>query len=185
ALLESGASRVACVAVEICSAAFYLDDDPGALVSFCLFADGASASIWSRRAEGGLLRCGDFHSLHWPSHREDLRFVNAGGRLKNVLSPSVPATAAGAVAELHRRTARPGADVLAHPGGKRVIEAIEAALARPLPESRRVLERCGNMSSPSILFVLEEWLNRGAGPSAWLASFGAGFTCHCAGAERL
>jgi predicted naringenin-chalcone synthase len=38
---------VACVAVEVCSAAFYLDDDPGVLVSACLFGDGAAATIWS------------------------------------------------------------------------------------------------------------------------------------------
>ena len=40
-------SRVATVAVEICSAAFYLDDDAGVLISLCLFGDGASAAIWS------------------------------------------------------------------------------------------------------------------------------------------
>ena len=42
---EPGAT-VACVAVEICSAAFYLDDDPGVIISACLFSDGAAASIW-------------------------------------------------------------------------------------------------------------------------------------------
>src|SRR5471032_2877334 len=49
---------VACVAVEICSAAFYLDDDPGVLISACLFGDGAAATIWrGQPAAPGALRC--------------------------------------------------------------------------------------------------------------------------------
>lgn len=177
ALLKDGASVLACVAVEICSAAFYLDDDPGVLVSFCLFADGVSASVWGREGTDGIARASDFQSLHWPEHREELRFVNERGHLKNVLRPTVPEVAAKAVTFLHREHAQPDTDVLVHPGGKRVLEAIEQALGRPLPQSRLVLERYGNMSSPSILFVLEEWLANNK-PTAWLASFGAGFTCH-------
>ena len=59
--------KVAVVAVEICSAAFYLDDDPGVIISACLFGDGAAATIWSGTPppfptwEAGL-----FDSLHIP-----------------------------------------------------------------------------------------------------------------------
>src|SRR5690606_794520 len=54
AYLHGGGARiVAWVAVEICSAAFYLDDDPGVLISACLFGDGASASVWSAKAPAG------------------------------------------------------------------------------------------------------------------------------------
>jgi alkylresorcinol/alkylpyrone synthase len=55
-LAAQPAAVVACVAVELCSAAFHLDDDPGVLVSACLFGDEAAATIWRRtkRATGGL-----------------------------------------------------------------------------------------------------------------------------------
>ena len=45
--------RVATVSVEVCSACFYIDDDPGVLISLCLFGDGASASIWTNRPSPG------------------------------------------------------------------------------------------------------------------------------------
>src|SRR5580698_3550809 len=63
-------ARVACVAVEICSAAFYLDDDPGVIISACLFADGAAASIWRSAPGPSRLRAFDFTSLHLPAERD-------------------------------------------------------------------------------------------------------------------
>lgn len=185
ATLAAGAALAACVAVEISSAAFYLDDDPGVLVSLCLFADGACAALWGGRGLAGQASVGGFQSLHWPERREELRFVNSGGKLKNVLTPAVPATAAEAVHRLWQEAApAPGTALLVHPGGKKVLDAIESKLGLCAPESRRVLARHGNMSSPSILFVLAEWLRRGRGPRAWLAAFGAGFTCHAATLQR-
>ena len=52
-------TTVAMIAVEISSAAFYIDDDPGVLISLCLFGDGASASIWepSKRSWAGFWWC--------------------------------------------------------------------------------------------------------------------------------
>ena len=92
ACLAAGAAKVACVAVEICSAAFYLEDDAGVIISLCLFGDGASASIWSEKEKlgGPNIRVSNFQSLHWPEHRDELRFANAGGKLKNILTREVP-----------------------------------------------------------------------------------------------
>jgi alkylresorcinol/alkylpyrone synthase len=173
---------VACVAVEISSAAFYLDDDDGVLVSACLFSDGAAATIWRGQPGATGLRCHGFRSLHWPEKRDLLRFENRNGRLRNLLNRSVPATAASAVTTLFADEpgARPDA-VLVHPGGRDVIEAIEPALpGYSLAESRAVLQAHGNMSSPSVLFVLEEHLrgHPGENDDLWLASFGAGFSAH-------
>src|SRR5882724_3410870 len=53
-------ATVACVALEICSAAFYLDDDPGVLISACLCSDGAAGTIWRAKPGPGGLRCFDF-----------------------------------------------------------------------------------------------------------------------------
>jgi predicted naringenin-chalcone synthase len=187
ATLLQGAGKVACIAVEICSAAFYLDDDPGVLISFCLFGDGASASIWTndkRNPAIGSLE--SVRSLHWPEERESLRFVNARGKLKNVLASSVPGVGARAVAELARECEQPLGTLLVHPGGKKVLEAISGYFPdQPLSESWEVLRAHGNMSSPSILFVLDRWLKGNSSVErATLTSFGAGFTCHMAGFRR-
>ncbi len=176
-------ARVATVAVEICSAAFYLDDDPGVLISACLFSDGAAAAIWTGHPhqETTPLRAHDFQTLHRPADRELLRFETKGGKLRNKLAKTVPGKAAQAVAELFpNHGAPPPGRVLVHPGGRDVLLAIHDTVpAGDLAESHSVLRRHGNMSSPSILFVLEESL---ASPSPandlWLVAFGAGFSCH-------
>jgi len=82
---------VAAVAVEICSAAFYLDDDFGVLVSACLFGDGAAATIWRGRPGPAGWRCLGFRSLHRPDKRDLLRFEIRQGKLRNLLDRSVPA----------------------------------------------------------------------------------------------
>jgi len=175
--------RIATVAVEICSAAFHLDDDPGVLISACLFGDGAAAAVWSDRPAPSSppLHCDRFQTLHFPEHRERLRFANHQGKLRNILHRSVPGLAAEAVARLHADQEPGGtaAVVLAHTGGKKVVEALRAALpGHPLEETEALLRTHGNMSSPAILFVLERALAAGRPQSYWLTSFGAGFTCH-------
>jgi alkylresorcinol/alkylpyrone synthase len=175
-------ARIATVAVEVCSAAFHLDDDPGVLISACLFADGAAAALWSGTApeHGPAWRCGAFQTLHLPEHRERLRFANAGGKLRNILHRAVPAIAAEAVARLHQEAKLgPSTTVLAHTGGKKVVEALRGVLpGHALAETESILRSHGNMSSPAILFVLDEALRRGGSGPFWLTSFGAGFTCH-------
>jgi len=103
--------------------------------------------------------------------------VNSGGRLKNQLHRSVPDIAADAVRELwSRRTSEPDR-VIAHTGGRDVIEALEKTLGVSLPESRSILRDFGNVSSPSVLIALERALESEGG-SCWLTSFGAGFSAH-------
>lgn len=170
---------VATVAVEVCSAAFYADDDAGVLISLCLFGDGAAAAVWRGRGRVGGWRAGHFQSLHRPEHREKIRFVNVGGRLKNKLRREVPALAAEAVAALFAKRVGEPDQVISHGGGRDVIEALEAALSFELGETREVLRQHGNMSSPSVLFALERRLRQGLDDRRlWLSAFGAGFTAH-------
>lgn len=178
-------ATVAVVAVEICSAAFYADDDPGVLISLCLFGDGASASIWSGKGAPGDWRASDFTTLHVPEQREKIRFVNSGGHLKNQLHKSVPGLAADAVSKLYAlRTGEPD-QVLAHSGGRDVIEALENVLPFSLVETRGVLERHGNMSSPSVMFALESRLASSTNDRhLWLTAFGAGFAAHACEMKR-
>jgi predicted naringenin-chalcone synthase len=177
-------ATVACIAVEICSAAFYLDDDPGVIVSACLFGDGAAATIWKSRPAAVPLRAFEFSTTHRPADRDKLRFEQRDGKLRNLLDRAVPELGASAVGDLWRaRGPRPVARVVSHGGGRDVLDALEPVVApHSLGASRHVLSQRGNMSSPSVLFALEETLRErapGADGDFWLVSFGAGFSAHC------
>ena len=169
---------IATVAVEISSAACYADDDPGVLISLCLFGDGAAACLWRAENRGNQFRFSNFRTLHKPEHRERIRFVNANGKLKNQLHRSVPSLAAEAVQELYALRSRDPEKIITHTGGRDVIEALEATLPDcRLTETREVLRRYGNISSPSVLVALEEALKTPAS-NLWLTAFGAGFAAH-------
>lgn len=179
-------AKVATIAVEICSAAFYLDDDPGVLISACLFSDGAAAAIWSgknkKTKDVGQWEAKGFDTLHIPANRELLRFEQKDGFLRNKLHRSVPEKAAEAVKNLWQKSTQPEAHFLVHPGGRDVLDAVRKVLpGEPaLKESRKVLAEHGNMSSPSILFALKEFIDNKTvhGKELWLTSFGAGFSGH-------
>ncbi len=182
---------VVSVCVEVCSAAFYLDNDLGVLVSACLFGDGAGAAVLSSRPRGtrrGVEWIGA-GSLNNPSQRDALRFEQRGGMLRNILTLPVPELAAR-----HARTvlgevlAREGlareaigAWVL-HAGGRRVLDALRGSLALGESDVRlsaSVLREYGNLSSPFVLFVLKAALEGGVPAGTWwMSSFGAGFSCH-------
>ncbi|MFQ3577720.1 MAG: stilbene synthase [Verrucomicrobiia bacterium] len=177
-LVANPEDRVAVVAVEISSAAFYLNDDPGVLISLCLFGDAASASIWAGGCEHAW-EVEEFASLHLPEHREKIRFVNQGGFLKNQLDRAVPGLVAEAVASLCLGEE----SIVCHGGGRDVLDAIAGRLpSQPLSSSREALARFGNCSSPSVLLALE--LDLALNPTDLsprkLVSFGAGFSCHAA-----
>ncbi len=179
-------AKVAVIAVEICSAAFYLDDDPGVLISACLFGDGAAATIWTGEAGPDYpWEAHSFKSLHIPLQRELLRFRNANGYLRNQLSKDVPVEAASNVRSLYDRDFAAGLKektiVLPHTGGRDVLDALESRFpGHEFASSRKILRDHGNMSSPSILYVLEHQL-KGLQPedhALWLTSFGAGFSVY-------
>ncbi|MEX1048841.1 MAG: stilbene synthase [Akkermansiaceae bacterium] len=171
---------VATVAVEICSAAFFACDEPGVLISLCLFGDGAAAAIWSDGGAAGDWQAGNFSTLHIPADREKIRFVNSAGKLKNQLHRAVPGLAGEAVAKLFAKRGGDPDQVLAHSGGRDVVDALESVLPFTLTETREVLRDHGNMSSPSLLFALERRLDQAneSDRRLWLTAFGAGFAAH-------
>lgn len=168
---------VVTVAVEICSAAFYVEDDFGVLISTCIFGDGAAAAVWTGESDGWQLD--HFQSLHLPEQREKIRFTNAGGKLRNQLDKSVPELAGKAVSELYAKRTIESPDAwVTHGGGRDVLEQLD----RVLPDvgyARSVMRDYGNLSSPSVLVALERFIeNRESETSAWLCAFGAGFSAH-------
>lgn len=186
-LAENRRAVVATVAVEVCSAAFYLDDDLGVLLSACLFGDGAAAAVWRSSPDRAGLQCRAFDTLHQPAYRDRIRFETRNGKLRNLLHPSVPQLAADAVRILYSRarsdpSLRPLGRIISHSGGRDVLMALADALpGQDFRSAAEILHRFGNMSSPSVLFALEEALKGGqpdAGNDWWLVSFGAGFSAH-------
>ena len=179
-LKEHPTHRAAIIAVEICSSAFYVSDDPGVLVSLCLFGDGAAALVLDGEDVRRSDRCfAGFSTLHLPEHREKIRFVNRDGKLCNQLHRAVPEVAASSVQTLHQQHGLPAHHIISHAGGRDVLAAIHNRLPQhELEEAYEVLQQCGNMSSPSVLFALERTLARGTASPFWLTSFGAGFACH-------
>lgn len=172
---------VAMIAVETSSTAFYIDDDPGVLISLCLFGDGAAAAILTgEKTSENSWKFHGFDTHHVPAEREKIRFSNAGGKLKNQLHRSVPALAGEAVSTLYSRRLADPKQILAHSGGRDVIDSLEAVLPNfLLTETREVLRAHGNMSSPSVLFALAERLRTHPDDRAlWLTAFGAGFAAH-------
>ena len=192
ALLSSNqCDQVLSVCVEVCSAAMYLDNDPGVLISACLFGDGAGAAVLSRRRPEGR-RAIQWHqtaSVTNTAARESLRFEHRDGMLRNILTREVPALAAEHAEEvLDRALARAGVERsqitgwIMHAGGRDVLLALEERLAMDLGAlrySRETLREYGNLSSAFVYFVLDAALeDAAAGGWWWMSSFGAGFTCH-------
>ena len=182
--------RVLSICVEVCSAAFYLDDDVGVLISACLFGDGAGAAVLSNSANGGRrVKWKSSGSLLKPADRKALRFEQKQGMLRNILMPEVPSLAAQHVGNLCDETlARLNlgraqvAGWVFHPGGRDVLLAVRERLGlsgHDVRWSEAVLREYGNVSSPSVFFVLQAALSDGVpGGLWWMSSFGAGFSCH-------
>jgi alkylresorcinol/alkylpyrone synthase len=191
ALLGTQCHHVLSICVEVCSAAMYLDDDPGVLISACLFGDGAGAAVLSRLppADRRRVQWRETASLTNPKARESLRFEHRAGLLRNILTRQVP-TLAAEHAQIVFNEALTRADLdpseingwIFHAGGRDVLFAL-AQRFQLLPEnlrySREALRQYGNLSSAFVYFVLDAALaDRAPGGWWWMSSFGAGFTCH-------
>ena len=192
AILAAGrAKKVLSVCVEVCSAAFYLDNDPGVLVSACLFGDGAGAAVLANEPARGRRR------VEWkfaasqlaPADRDTLRFEQRGGMLRNILSPQVPQMAAGHAARLlsaSLASAGVNRDQVAgwvlHTGGREVLIALRRVMGlteADVRHSTAVLREFGNLSSPTVFFVLQTALHDTVPDGLWwMSAFGAGFSCH-------
>lgn len=192
----------AVVCTEICSAAFFSDESPDIVISNTLFSDGSAALLLQSNAEkpsrNGLngrppCRMTAFESATVPAWRETLRFRSEKGRLRNVLGIDVPANAAKllkvAINQLlsNNNLNRSQVDFFVlHAGGEKVLRALEQELElapHQISPSRTILRQFGNLSSPTVYFVLNETLRRRriqAGQHGVMASFGAGFSAHAA-----
>lgn len=192
ALLASGqCAHVLSICVEVCSAAMYLDNDPGVIISASLFGDGAGAAVLSRQ------RLSSARSVEWkhsgsivdPQQRSALRFEQRDGLLRNILTRAVPKMAAKHAGDVFERVLLEAqidrgsvCQWIMHAGGRDVLIALQQRLETEPHDFRysaATLHDYGNLSSAFVYFVLQAALADDAqGGWWWLSSFGAGFACH-------
>jgi len=174
------------VTVETCSISIRLDsDDPAAVVATALFGDGAAAAIVTGGHHSLARITGSAEKL-WPDTLRIMGWDVEDPGLSVVFDRAIPPfieeqladAVDGMCAELG--TSRDEIDrFCCHPGGVKVIDAIESALDLNQGElnlEREVLRDYGNMSAPTVLFILERLLERGLPGKVMMMAFGPGFT---------
>lgn len=175
------------VTVETCSISIRLDsDDPAAIVATALFGDGAAAAV-VRAGDGGLAQIGGSAEKLWPDTLGIMGWrvedPGLGVVFDRAIPPFIEANLAAAVDDMCAQLKIARADIgrfCCHPGGAKVVDAIETSLALgqgALNLEREVLRDYGNMSAPTVLFVLDRLLAQGLPERAMMTAFGPGFTC--------
>lgn len=207
--------RALVVAVELTSLTFQLHDDSQTnLVSCALFGDGAAAVALegpSLPPRPGALTIRDARSHLFPDTRDLMGFDLRDGGFHIVLSKEVPALVRASIRPVVGELLKPhGMRIeqldfaLLHPGGRKVLDAMESELGLdPLSSAvaRETLAEHGNMSSVTVLFVLDRYLSRVPSPApalgksrpvvtieapkrGLLAAFGPGFAAEMLLLER-
>jgi predicted naringenin-chalcone synthase len=188
ALVREIDGPVVSVAVEVCSATFQMADELSLVLSNALFSDGAAAVVLQGQPGGWRLAASA--SRHLPELRESIRYVHRGGQLYNQLSTKLPTLIGEVVpAMLHDFLKEQELAVeeinhwALHAGGEKIINILQEKLGltdHQLQPTRTILAGYGNLSSPSVLFVLEAITAGGvqAGDRCLLLAFGAGLSVH-------
>ena len=158
-------TNVLLVAVELCSLALRLDELTKAnIVATSLFGDGAAAMIL-RAGDGGATQIESSGEHLWPDTLGIMGWKvdpeGFGVIFQRTIPNFVTAHLSAAVMQILANMQLSMAEIerfICHPGGARVITALETALALhqgTLDHERQVIADCGNMSAPTVLFVLE------------------------------
>ncbi|GAA1447685.1 3-oxoacyl-[acyl-carrier-protein] synthase III C-terminal domain-containing protein [Mycobacterium cookii] len=179
------------VAVELCSLTLQRDDvSVPNLVASGLFGDGAAAvvAVGSQGRPGGPVEVLDSRSRLYPDSERTMGFDVAASGLRIVLDAEVPHLVerylredVDAFLESHGLTRADIGWWVCHPGGPKVIEALESALEVPREAVRLTWEslaKVGNLSSVSVLQVLEDTLRErppAPGTHGVLLAMGPGF----------
>lgn len=178
--------RALVVAVEVCSATYYLDEAAETAVANAIFADGAAAVLLGPPGDGVAIV--GHRTLIRSEHLDRMGFTFPGGRHRVLLSKEIRRIAPVMMEEVAMRLLKDHGlrqeDArfwVLHSAGRRVIERAQTALGladADLRYSREVLRRYGNMSSATVLFVLDEVLRTGGaqrGDWGLMIALGPGF----------
>jgi alkylresorcinol/alkylpyrone synthase len=179
-------SIVLMVCVELCTLAFRLDEFSSAnVVATALFGDGAAACVVSTDT-GGIARIEGAGEHTWRDTLDIMGWRVDPHGFGVIFDRSIPAFATAnigeAVTAVMAGMGLAPEDIdrfVCHPGGAKVLEALELALRLPpggLDHEREVLAEHGNMSAPTVLFVLQRVLANSPARRLFLSALGPGFT---------
>lgn len=181
--------KAAVIAVESPTATFQLNDFSMAnIVSAAIFGDGAAAVLLSscEEDEGPEIIAEAMYHFFDAEHMMGFKLTNTG--LRMILDESVPETIAEHFPRIvHPFLERNGTHIgeishlIFHPGGRKILQTVEelfGSLGKNIDDTREVLKQYGNMSSVTVLYVLERFLERPvpAGEKGLMLSFGPGFS---------
>jgi alkylresorcinol/alkylpyrone synthase len=184
-------SRVLLLVVEFCTLSFRKDDrGKSNIVATALFGDGAAAAVVSTRGAGPSL--GESGEYCWPNSLGIMGWDVTEVGLKAIFSRDIPnlvrsqmRTVANEFLSRHDLDFADFDAIACHPGGTKVVAALEEVFEQPagcMVEARQVLRDYGNMSAPTVLFVLEAMLKNDARRRLLLTAMGPGF---CAALQVL
>ncbi|HZW05848.1 MAG TPA: type III polyketide synthase [Phycisphaerales bacterium] len=191
-LSEPGA-RVLLVCVELCSLHFQSGERPDQIVANALFADGAAAAVIAAHGDSPVARVAATGGCVFPDSSGAMAWRIGDHGFEMTLAESVPRL----IGEHLRPWLSSWLDVqgtslremvergawAVHPGGPRVLDAVASALGlseEAMAASRGVLREHGNMSSPTVLFILDRIRRGGAARPTVLLAFGPGLSAEAA-----
>lgn len=181
--------RAAVIAVESPTATFQLTDYSMAnMVSAAIFGDGAACVLLSseEEASGPSIVAEEMYHFRNATHLMGFDLTNTG--LKMILDPAVPETIARHFPDIvHPFLEKNGTSIehvdhlIFHPGGKKIVQTVEdlfGKLGKNIDDTRETLRLYGNMSSATVLYVLERFLSKeiDKGEQGLILSFGPGFS---------
>lgn len=184
---SSPGARILLLVVELCGPTFrHSDRSKSNLVASALFSDGAAGAVLSTEGDGPVIR--DWAEHTWPGTLDIMGWEVGDDGLSVTFSRDIPNHVHQSFAPVMREylgqrgmTLADFSAFLPHPGGAKVLDAMEAAFDLPrgaLRHSRDVLRDYGNMSAVTVLFALRAALSEQQGKSGryLLSSLGPGFT---------
>jgi predicted naringenin-chalcone synthase len=172
-------ARVLALNLELCTLHLHETDDLEEMLSFLLFADGCAAALVSAEPKGVEIK--SFRAALVPNTKELIRWHIRDQGFDMVLSGAVPGAIRTALTDARDDILGGANDIelwAVHPGGRTVLDAVEQAFGLPpdaLGASRSVLNDYGNMSSGTVMFVLDRIMRESrAGQNGCAMSFGPG-----------
>ncbi|MEA1786394.1 type III polyketide synthase [Arenibacter sp. GZD96] len=181
--------RAVVIAVESPTATFQLEDFSMAnIVSAAIFGDGAACVVLSSHDSdrGPEVIAEKMYHFYDSEHMMGFKLKNSG--LQMILDPAIPETIATHFTDIvypflaqNNSSIAQVDHLIFHPGGKKIVETVEAlfgALGKNIDDTKEVLRLFGNMSSATVLYVLERFLKKEISPGeqGLMLSFGPGFS---------
>ncbi|QLE02607.1 type III polyketide synthase [Galbibacter sp. BG1] len=188
-LKSNPGKRAAIVAVESPTATFQLNDFSMAnMVSAAIFGDGASCVLLSSEESTVGPKIIGEEMYHFKDATRMMGFDLTNDGLKMILDPAVPSTIAEHFPNIihpflkkHQTSIEKVNHLIFHPGGKKIVQTVEelfGKLGKNIDDTRETLRLYGNMSSATVLYVLERFMEKNipAGEQGLILSFGPGFS---------